>query len=64
MPEQFSPQELEELERRANELAVSNEADAGLRAALQAFAETAGNLAIKIKGIGLLGPDAEDTPTT
>jgi hypothetical protein len=63
VPQQFSPDELEELERRANELAVSNEADAGLRTALQAFAETAANLAVKIRGIDLLGPKAEDMPS-
>ena len=46
--EQFTPEELAELERRANELATEHEADAGLRAALHLFAESAGNLIPKL----------------
>ena len=42
--ELFTQQELEELQRRASELATEHEADAALRVALQLFAETAGNL--------------------
>ncbi|MDP8910460.1 MAG: hypothetical protein M3M94_00145 [Actinomycetota bacterium] len=49
MAELFSPQELEEIERRAHELASEHESDAGLRAALQLLAEAAGNLLPKVR---------------
>jgi hypothetical protein len=55
--ERFTVDELEALHRRANELAVEQEVDASLRAALQAFAETAANLAVKVKGTELLSTD-------
>ncbi len=57
MAERFTVEELEALHRRANELAVEHETDASLRAALQAFAETAANLAVKVKGTELLSTD-------
>jgi len=46
--EQFTGEELEELEKRANELAVEHESDASMRAALHLFAEAAGNLVPKL----------------
>ena len=55
--ERFTAEELEALHQRANELAVEQETDASLRAALQAFAETAANLAVKVKGTELLSTD-------
>ena len=57
MAERFTAEELEALHQRANELAVEQEVDASLRAALQAFAETAANLAVKVKGTKLLSTD-------
>jgi hypothetical protein len=48
MAEAFTAEELERLRQRADELATDHETDAGLRAALQLFAEAAGNLAIKL----------------
>jgi hypothetical protein len=46
--EPFTPEELEALQQRANELALEQESDAGLRAALQLLAEAAGNLIPKV----------------
>ncbi len=48
MADLFSQQELDEIQRRAEELASENESDAGLRAALQLFAEAARNLNAKV----------------
>ena len=44
----FTEQELQEIQDRAMQLAHEHEADAGLRAALQLLAETAGNLIHKL----------------
>ena len=48
MADLFSQEELQEIERRAHELATEHESDAGLRAALQLLAEAAGNLIPKV----------------
>ena len=48
MAELFSERELEEIQRRATELASQYEDDASLRTALQLLAEAAGNLIPKV----------------
>ncbi len=48
MAQPFTQEELEQLQQRAMELSHEQESDAGLRSALQLFAEAAGNLAHKI----------------
>ena len=48
MAEPFTTEELDELARRANELAHEHESDAGLRTALLLLAEAAANLNAKI----------------
>ncbi len=48
MAELFTQEELEELERRATELAHEHESDVTLRSGLQLLAEAAANLAPKV----------------
>jgi hypothetical protein len=45
----FTQSELEELQRRALDLAEENSTDAGLRAALQLLGEAAGNLVPRVE---------------
>ncbi len=49
MAEMFTQSELEELQRRAQELALEHESDASLRAALQLLGEAAGNLVPRVE---------------
>ena len=48
MPDSFTREELDDIERRARELSTEPETDAGLRAALQLLAEAAANVGSRI----------------
>ncbi len=48
MADQFTAEELQEVERRAHALSTAQETEAGMRAALQLLAEAAGNVASKL----------------
>lgn len=48
MAEEFTHDELQELQQRAEKLASEHESDASLRTALQLFQEAAGNLQVKL----------------
>ena len=51
MADLFTQQELEEIQRRASQLASEREDDASLRTALQLLAEAAGNLIPKVTSV-------------